>query len=203
MIKTLAQRVIERDVQPLVDALDVGQAGGQELAPQAQILGIACVQLGRFGQHGAADVRMRLGQRRDNRIAFDLGQAGLARRQRCSHFLQVGFGAAQRFGGVFVGRLVASGRGRGLACYFDLLLFQLFAQLRQRRLAFVVIDQAIDQPVEPAELFDGVGGIVGGIQEMLVAVDDHAELGAPVADVVVADHAVAEEAERAARASRR
>jgi hypothetical protein len=33
---------------------------------------------------------------------------------------------------------------------------------------------------------------------VLVAVDDHAELRAPVADVVVADHAVAEETQRAA-----
>ena len=45
VIKALAQRVVERDAQPLINAVDVGQAGGQELAPQSQVLRLAAVQV--------------------------------------------------------------------------------------------------------------------------------------------------------------
>ena len=43
--------------------------------------------------------------------------------------------------------------------------------------------------------------MASGVEEILVAVEDHAELRAPVAEVVVADDVVAEEAERAAQES--
>ena len=41
------------------------------------------------------------------------------------------------------------------------------------------------------------------IEEVLVAIDDHAELRAPVAKVIVADHRVAQETERAVKRRRR
>ena len=56
-----------------------------------------------------------------------------------------------------------------------------------------IVGQLADVPIEPGKLLDRVSSIGLRVEKMLVAVEDHAELGAPVADVVVADNLVAEE----------
>ena len=52
----------------------------------------------------------------------------------------------------------------------------------------------VDGFVEAEEFGDGVGVECGGVEQGFPAVEDHAELGAPVADVVVGDDFVADEA---------
>ena len=47
------------------------------------------------------------------------------------------------------------------------------------------------EPVEPAEFRRGIGRIGGIVAAVLPAPEDHAELSAPVAEVVVGDHPVA------------
>jgi hypothetical protein len=52
----------------------------------------------------------------------------------------------------------------------------------------------VDGFVEAEQFGDGVGVERGGVEQGFPAVEDHAELGAPVADVVVGDDFVADEA---------
>jgi hypothetical protein len=61
---------------------------------------------------------------------------------------------------------------------------------------FAVIYEAVDELVEAGQLGNGIRGVGVPIDEVLVAIDDHSELGTPVANVVITDDAVAEEAER-------
>ena len=77
LVKTLAQRVVERHVEPPVHPLDLVLAGRQKLVPQPPVLGIAGVQLGGLGQHGAADVGMLVQKVHRRRIALDVGQSSL------------------------------------------------------------------------------------------------------------------------------
>ncbi len=84
--------------------------------------------------------------------------------------------------------------GQGL-----LFLFQSLLELRQPFLGREVIDQLPHEAIEPGQFVHGLTLVVIRLKEMLVAVDDHAELCAPVADVIVADDLMAEEAERAAK----
>ena len=62
VIVAFAQGVVEVDAQAAVDPLDVFQAIGHELLPQAVILGIARMEFGRLGLRAAADLRMLGGQ---------------------------------------------------------------------------------------------------------------------------------------------
>ncbi len=62
---------------------------------------------------------------------------------------------------------------------------------RSRRISPGLI-RGLGQPVEPGQLGDGVGGVSGVVAVVLPAPEDHAELRAPVAQVVVADDLVAE-----------
>ena len=57
----------------------------------------------------------------------------------------------------------------------------------------VLVGQRADLPIKPGQLLDRGPAVRLAVQEMLVAVKDHAELRAPVADVIVADHFVAGE----------
>ena len=59
VIEALAQRMVETDVQPPIDALDVFEADGEEFPPQAEVFRVAGVQPGRLGQHGRSHVRVR------------------------------------------------------------------------------------------------------------------------------------------------
>src|SRR5205085_2799932 len=61
-----------------------------------------------------------------------------------------------------------------------------------------IIDKPMHEFVEPSQLCDGIGLISSPIDEMLVAVNDHPELRAPITNVIVADHTVANEPQRAA-----
>ena len=151
LVKTLAERVVERHAEPLVHPIDFVFAEGEEFGPEAAVFGVAGVQFGGFGQDGGLD-----------RAGGD-----------CPNF-----------------RLSENGT----------VPFRVFGRIvRSRKRLFFVIDQFANQLVEPGELLDGVLAIGFGVQEMLVAVEDHAELRAPVADVIVADRGVAEETEHAAQ----
>ena len=74
----------------------------------------------------------------------------------------------------------------------------LLAQFRQRRLRRVVVRQRVHQPVEPGEFRHRVGVVRRRVPQVLVAVQQHPELRAPVAEVVIADHLVPQEPQRAA-----
>ncbi len=52
LVKALAQRVVERHVEPPVHPLDFVLAERQELGPQPAVLRVAGVQFGGLGQHG-------------------------------------------------------------------------------------------------------------------------------------------------------
>ena len=54
----------------------------------------------------------------------------------------------------------------------------------------------MDQLVQAAEFIDGPLAVRGRIREMLEAVDDHPELRAPIAEMIVADDAMAQETQR-------
>ncbi len=60
----------------------------------------------------------------------------------------------------------------------------------------VFLADPIDLAVQPRQLADRIAGERFAVEKMLVAVQDHAELRAPIADVVVALHVVAGEAEQ-------
>ena len=100
----------------------------------------------------------------------------------------------------FLSSLGSVGRGLGVELARRASSASAILQLERRNLLllrFAIFDQRVDQPIEPAELVDRLGCEGGFVDEMLVAVDDHAELGAPVAEVVVADRVVAEESQHA------
>ena len=56
----------------------------------------------------------------------------------------------------------------------------------------------MNQPIEPREFLNGILLESFLVKEMFIAVDDHSELGAPVTDVVIARHRVADEPQDAA-----
>ncbi len=174
-----------------------GRAAGTR-RHSAQVLGIAGVQLGGLGQHGAADVGVRREQRRraadrlrPRRSCF----AARPARSQLGQLLLRPVAAAWRAFLAPSGRLGAAlARARRLR----LRLADLALAARDRLvLRLVVVDQRVDQPVQPAQLVDRRLRERRLVDEVLVAVDDHPELRAPVADVVVADHAVAEELQHA------
>ena len=49
---------------------------------------------------------------------------------------------------------------------------------------FLIFNQLIHEPINAAQFSDGFFGNDLFIGEMLIAVDDHAELRAPIADVI-------------------
>ena len=59
---------------------------------------------------------------------------------------------------------------------------------------FVFAFEGVNCAVEAEEFFGGVGGEAFFIEEVFPAVDDFTELGAPVANVVICDDGVSEEA---------
>ena len=61
------------------------------------------------------------------------------------------------------------------------------------------VGQLPDRAIEPGQLLDRTPPIGLPVQEMLVAVEDRAELRAPVADVIVADRIMAGELQHAAQ----
>ncbi len=61
----------------------------------------------------------------------------------------------------------------------------------------VFLADPIDLAIQPRQLADRIAGERFPVEEVLVPVEDHAKLRAPVADVVVALHVVAGEAEQA------
>ena len=67
--KALTQGMVERDVQPRKDAVDLGPAEGHELLPEGPILRVALVQFRRFGEHLPAGVRIPRRERRRLGIA--------------------------------------------------------------------------------------------------------------------------------------
>ena len=69
----------------------------------------------------------------------------------------------------------------------------------RRLLRLLIVHQPADQPIQPGKLLDGIPPIGLLVAEVAPAVEDHAELRAPVADVVVADDRVAEEPQHAAQ----
>ena len=57
----------------------------------------------------------------------------------------------------------------------------------------MVFNQLIDKPVQASQFGDRLLLEIGVDDKVLVAVNDHAELSAPVAQVIVANHTMAEE----------
>ena len=54
------------------------------------------------------------------------------------------------------------------------------------------LDSILGQAIQPGQLGHGIGGVSGLVAGVLPAPEDHAELRAPVAQVVVADHLMAQ-----------
>ncbi len=114
--------------------------------------------------------------------------------------------AVFRVPGVQLGRLGQHGRANlGMSgrkpLDFSAVSRRQFRRLVARRFLgrFLIIHQPADQPVEPGELLHRVPPIRLFVAEVAPAVKDHAELRAPVADVVVADDLMAEEPQHAAQ----
>ena len=143
------------------------------------------------------DVAMLRRQLRQLRIGFDRRDACFERLELVASSLELASAVRSALAAFLSAALhrrrAAADRVGSSACARRLL-----AQLRQPPSTFVIVDQLVDQPVQPGQFFDRVAPVGLVVEEVLVAVDDHAELRAPVADVVVADHAVAEESQRAA-----
>ncbi len=55
-----------------------------------------------------------------------------------------------------------------------------------------VLDPILGEPIQPRQLADGIGGVGRLVAGVLPAPEDHAELRAPVAEVVVADDPVSD-----------
>ena len=64
---------------------------------------------------------------------------------------------------------------------------------------FLILDYLPHQPIQPGEFLDGIFFVCFRVEKMFVSVKDHAELRAPIADVIVAYHLVAQETQRAAQ----
>ena len=74
--EALAELVVEGDVEPPVEPLDLGQADRHELLPEAAVLGIARMEPGGLGQHLAA--RLGVGRRQGGRLGIGGESSGLA-----------------------------------------------------------------------------------------------------------------------------
>ena len=79
MVVALAVSVIELNVEPIVDSLDLFLAVRKELIPKFIVLGIARVQLGGFLQYGVADIGVFGSQRRQFRIRLASSDFALQR----------------------------------------------------------------------------------------------------------------------------
>ena len=198
LVEALAERLVERDAQPLVHAVQHGETLGQEAVPELEVFGVARVQLGRFLAGEAGHVGMRLGELLQLRVRIT-GRDRLARRleRRLGRLDVLPESLELILGGLVPrvgGRLDVGERG---PLPFDSRLE--FRELRNRPL--VPLDP-VHQPIQRRQFLDGRHIILTPVScplppELLPPVDDHPELGAPVADVVVAGDVVAEEAEDA------
>ena len=159
VIKALAVFVIELDVQPAIDAGDLVAAVGQELVPEAQVLGIAGVELGGFGEHGLVDVGMLGGELRraaDRLRRRRFSSRATATSSASSLALSCALASACA---AFLSAALSPVLGCDFQPFdFGLPLGQPLLAARARPCtAFAVIDQPVDELVEPAELGDGVG----------------------------------------------
>ena len=199
LVEALAKRVVELDAQSTIHLFDLRQTGWQETLPQSAVLRIAGMKLGRLGEHGAANVGVGVGQGLEAHVGGNCRHFGFEVGEIPPGLGQLRLGLAAPFGlGLALGGVGRVGRG-GQAGDCGLLLGQ-FGGQRGNGLATsrVVVDQLVDQTIQATELGHGFGGQRGFVAEVLPPVDDHAELRAPVADVVVADHAVAKKLQHAA-----
>lgn len=198
VIKTLAERVVESDVQAGVGLVDLGQASGEKATPEGFVRGIAGVQRGSFGQHGGADVGVFGGELGQLWIVVDRGDGVAQAIERFSQLRQLAFGLAELFLGLFAPLVVFE--FRRIVHFFQPrgdvvdLLFDGGDLLLTRG---VVVDQLADELVQSRQLRHGCLVERPLVDKMFVAVDDHAELGAPIADVIVANHAMAQLVEHA------
>ena len=103
---------------------------------------------------------------------------------------------AQRLGSVLVGFLLAGGGRLTLGLQGG----QLVALRRERLAPLVVVHQLAHQAIQSGQFRHGIGVIGSLVAKMLVTVENHPELGAPVTQMVVAHHAMPDEPKRAAQA---
>ena len=66
------------------------------------------------------------------------------------------------------------------------------------RIVFLIVHYLPDQTIQPGEFEDGIFLVRFLVEKVFVPVQDHAELRAPIADVIVAYHVMAQESQRAA-----
>ena len=116
---------------------------------------------------------------------------GFCFRDLCFQFLE----SLRRF---LVRRLVAGVR---LDCRAErgLLLRKFFLKRRKPRNRFVIVHDATNNSVDPTEFLHRLISIGLHIDEMPIAVDDHAELRAPIAEMIVRDYFVPDETENSGK----
>ncbi len=149
VIKTLAERFVERHVQPSIRFFQRLQARRHKLPPELQVLFVARMKLGRFFQSRGTDPRMRGDEFGDRRIGVHRGEL----------LLQLGDGLGRRLGialrllqglRVLLVDVLVARRCKGLRCgKRGLRCFRLLSQLRQFGLPFEIADELIHQPIEP------------------------------------------------------
>ena len=145
--------MIELDVQPAVDPLDLVEAMRHELLPEAAALGIAFVQPGGLGQHVRTDLRMLGGKACQRRIGLEGGNLRPGRRQFLLRLQDVLLQPLDRLA-EFLVRLFAFRRGGGLAIGGQRLLLQRHAlfKLRHAGLRLEIVGQPANQLVQPGQL---------------------------------------------------
>ena len=128
-------------------------------------------------------------------IGIDDRQLLLGGSDFTAQVVQFLFGLARGTRGVLVGRSGCRSLTRGRE--HSLLNGQLRLLFRQSRRQRVIVRQLIDQPVQARQLGNGRPLVRRVVSKMLVAVDDHAELRSPIADMVIGEDAMSEEPEDA------
>ena len=152
-----------------------------------------------FVEHRLANCRVLGGQRDLRRIRFESRALAAGFRQRVRRLLGLPLRFLDR-GRLLLGfRLVAGGRLVRQPPRRRRSVRGGPFKRRQFRHEFVVADQRMHQTVQPRKLRHRVGGVLLRAAKVFVTVNDHAELRAPIAEMVVADDMVAAKSQQSAQ----
>jgi hypothetical protein len=141
---------------------------------------------------------MSLCEGRHHGIVVDRSNLGLGGGLRIASFRQLAFGFLHRGGVFFIGAFFGGNGLSGESLEGGGSLGDRLLQTRSLGSLIVIIDQIVDQAVESREFRDRLFGVRGFVDEVFVAVDHHAELSAPVAQMIIADHGVAAKSQESA-----
>ena len=191
MIKALTEHVIEADIQPVVQPLNICQAVRQEFIPQALVFSVAFMQLHRLCENFATDICMRFGRSDKRGIRLCLIQGAT---KYCDQRLLVSQFFLQSCNILLLlflpGLVIVLFIGDSLKG--SLLFLLQFTCLGQLFLRLVIVHHPSYILVQPSQFQHRISGIGLRIDKVFIAVNNHTELRTPVTQMVIGDHPMPE-----------